>query len=189
MTLEVMGWRAWQWCLVLPPRPPPGLIFLITHIPPCVWHVTAWWALLLPPLILWGLDTLIHVCVHVKSLSRVRLFVTPWTVVRQAPLCMGFSREAYWSGFPFPSPGDLPDSGIEPVSLSSPALAGGFFTTSATWAAPVVHTYLLIYIHTYVRPVLYMCVRMHARVCSIASSHRFLRPPGVHTCASYTGSS
>ena len=96
--------------------PPPGLIFLITNSPPCVWHVTAWWALLLPPLILWGLDTVIHVCVHVKSLSRVRLFVTPWTVVCQAPLSLGFSREAYWSGFPFPSPGDLPDSGIEPMA-------------------------------------------------------------------------
>ena len=49
-----------------------------------------------------------------KSLSRIRLFVTPWTVAYQAPLSMGFSRQEYWSGFPFPSPGDLPDPGIEP---------------------------------------------------------------------------
>ena len=49
-----------------------------------------------------------------KSLSRVRLFVTPWTVADQALLSMGFSRQEYWSGLPFPSPGDLPDSGIEP---------------------------------------------------------------------------
>ena len=55
----------------------------------------------------------------VKSLSRVRLFATPWTVARQVPLSMGFSRQAYWSGLPFPSPGDLPNPGIEP---GSPAL-------------------------------------------------------------------
>ena len=51
-----------------------------------------------------------------KSLSRVRLFVTPWTVAYQAPLSIGFSRQEYWSGLPFPSPGDLPDPGIEPGS-------------------------------------------------------------------------
>ena len=56
---------------------------------------------------------------EVKSLSRVRLFVTPWTVAYQAPLSMEFSRQEYWSGLPFPSPGDLPDPGIEP---RSPAL-------------------------------------------------------------------
>ena len=52
--------------------------------------------------------------VKVKSLSRVWLFATPWTVVYQAPPSMGFSRQEYWSGLPFPSPGDLPDPGIEP---------------------------------------------------------------------------
>ena len=52
----------------------------------------------------------------VKSLSRVRLFETPWTVAYQAPPSMGFSRQEYWSGLPFPSPGDLPDPGIEPGS-------------------------------------------------------------------------
>ena len=55
-----------------------------------------------------------------QSLSRVRLFVTPWTVARQAPLSMGFSRQEYWSGLPLPSPGDLPDPGLKPVSLVSP---------------------------------------------------------------------
>ena len=48
------------------------------------------------------------------SLSRVQLSVTPWTVAHQAPLSMGFSRQEYWSGLPFPSPGDLSDPGIEP---------------------------------------------------------------------------
>ena len=57
--------------------------------------------------------------VKVKSLSRVRLFATPWTVAYQAPPSMGFSRQECWSGLPFPSPGDLPDPGIEP---RSPAL-------------------------------------------------------------------
>ena len=54
--------------------------------------------------------------VKVKSPSRVRLFATPWTAASQAPPSMGFSRQEYWSGLPFPSPGDLPDSGIEPGS-------------------------------------------------------------------------
>ena len=52
-----------------------------------------------------------------KSLSHVRLFATPWTVAYQAPLSMGFSRQEYWSGVPFPSPGDLPDPGIKPGLL------------------------------------------------------------------------
>ena len=56
---------------------------------------------------------------EVKSLSRVRLFATLWTEAYQAPLSMGFSRQEYWSGLPFPSPGDLPDPGIE---SGSPAL-------------------------------------------------------------------
>ena len=52
--------------------------------------------------------------------------MTPWTIAHQAPLCMGFPRQEYWSGLPFPFPGDLPDPGIEPMS---PALTGGFFTS------------------------------------------------------------
>ena len=54
--------------------------------------------------------------VKVKSLSRVRLFATPWTVAYKAPLSMEFSRQEYWSGSPFPSPGDLPKPGIDPGS-------------------------------------------------------------------------
>ena len=60
----------------------------------------------------------------------------PWTVARQAPLSMGLYRLEYWSGLPFPPPGDLPNPGIEPGSLMSPALAGKFFTTSTTQMAP-----------------------------------------------------
>ena len=55
--------------------------------------------------------------------------VTPWIVACQAPLSMEFYRQEYWSRLPFPTPGGLPDPGIEPTSLASPALAGGFFTT------------------------------------------------------------
>ena len=54
--------------------------------------------------------------VKVKSLSHVQLFATPWTVAYQAPQSMEFSRQEYWSGSPFPSPGDLPNPGIEPRS-------------------------------------------------------------------------
>ena len=67
--------------------------------------------------------------------SRVWLFVTLWTVDRQAPLSMAFSRQEYWSVLLCPVPGDLPGPGIEPVSLKSPTLAGRFFTTSDTWEA------------------------------------------------------
>ena len=64
--------------------------------------------------------------VKVQSLSRVRLFATPWTVAYQAFLSMGFSRQEYWSGLPFPSPGNLPDPGIEP---GSPVLEAGTLTS------------------------------------------------------------
>ena len=68
--------------------------------------------------------------------SSVRLGVIPWAAARQTPLSRGFSRKEHWSGLPLPPPGDRPDPGTEPMSLFSPALAGGFFTTSTTWEAP-----------------------------------------------------
>ena len=68
--------------------------------------------------------------------SHVRLFATLWTISHQAPLSMGFPRQEYWSGLPCPPPGDLSDPGIEPASLMSSTLAGGFFTSSATQEAP-----------------------------------------------------
>ena len=74
------------------------------------------------------------VCV-LSHFIRVQLIVTLWTVAHQAPLSMGFSRQEYWSGLPCPPPGDLPNPGIEPISLMSPAMAGRFFTTSTTWEA------------------------------------------------------
>ena len=74
---------------------------------------------------------------QIKSLSHVRLFATPWIVALQAPLSMEFSRQEYWDGLPFPMLGHSPHPEIKPISLASPALAGGFFTTRATWEAQV----------------------------------------------------
>ena len=59
-----------------------------------------------------------------------------WTVAQKALLSKGFSKQEYWSGLSCPPPGDLPEPGVEPASLTSPALAGGFFTTSASWEGP-----------------------------------------------------
>ena len=78
------------------------------------------------PLTVWITIKCGKFCSVLSRFSCVRLFATPWTVACQAPLSMGFPRREYWSGFPFPSPGDLPNLVIEP---ESPALAGGFFTT------------------------------------------------------------
>ena len=74
-------------------------------------------------------------CVCV-SRSAVSDSATLWTVACQAPLSMGFPRQEYWSRLLFPPPGDLYNPGIKPLSPASPALAGGFFTTSATWEFP-----------------------------------------------------
>ena len=63
----------------------------------------------------------------------VQLSATLWAIARQAPLSMGFSRQEYWSGLLCLSPGELPEPGVEPVSLMSPALVGSVFTTSTTW--------------------------------------------------------
>ena len=68
-----------------------------------------------------------------QSLSYVRLLEAPQAVDCQAPLPMEFFRQEYWSALPFPPPGDLPNSGTEPTSLASPALAGGVLTTNTTW--------------------------------------------------------
>ena len=80
----------------------------ITSMPSCIGYV------------------LLHMCAKTLQLC---LCVTPWTVALQAPLSMGFFRQEYWHGLPCPSPGYLPNPGIEPMSFMSPALAGGFFTT------------------------------------------------------------
>ena len=82
-----------------------------------------------------------------------QFFATPRTVTLQAALSMRFSRPEYCRGLQFPSPGDLPNPGIKPISLMSPALASGFFTTSTTWEVPyIIHTntiFLLEFPHFY----------------------------------------
>ena len=75
--------------------------------------------------------------------ARVQLFVIPWTVALQAPLSMEFSWQEYRSGLPFPPSGDLPNLGIKPMSLASPALAGRFFTT--VLPGKLTHTHIYIY--------------------------------------------
>ena len=93
-------------------------------------------------------------------LSCIQLFATLRAVACQALLSMGFSRQRYWSGLPCLPPGHLPDPGIKPTSLKSPALAGGFFTTSTTWEAPtniiilnndlILH-FLLFFYHSFLK--------------------------------------
>ena len=99
-------------------------------------------------------------CVCLCVLSRfscVWLFVILWTIGHQAPLSMGFSRQKYWSDLPCPPPGDLPDPGIKSASLMSPTLAGGFFTTNATYAYGVcVHAKLLQLFRTLCHPMDYI---------------------------------
>ena len=77
--------------------------------------------------------SLSHTHTHTHTHECIQSCLTlcnPWTVAHQAPLSMEFSGQEYWSGLPFPSPGDLPNPGIVPAPLASPALAGGFFTTA-----------------------------------------------------------
>ena len=81
-----------------------------------------------------------------KPLSRVRLFATLWTVARQAPLSMGFSRQEYWSGLPFPSPGDLPNSGIGP---RSPALQTDALSSEPPTSGKGSHFISFVHLTTY----------------------------------------
>ena len=103
------------------------------HIPPRQQKASKVVIALLKEIILqfgWSL-----MCYVLSHFGRVRLFVTLWTIARQGPLSTGFSRQQHWSRLPRAPPGYLPDPGIKPVSLTSPALADGFFITSATWEA------------------------------------------------------
>ena len=84
--------------------------------------------------------SVINITCMLSHFICVQFFATPWTVARQSPLSTGCSRQEYWSGLPGPSPGDLPDPEIEPSSLTSSALAGRFFNTSATREAPINNT-------------------------------------------------
>ena len=82
---------------------------------------------------------------HAQSFSPIQICVVLWAVALQAPLSMDFSRQEHESELPCPPPGNLPDAGIEPVSLMSSAL-GGFFTTNTTWEA---HSMLILRVKRY----------------------------------------
>ena len=98
----------------------------------------------------WARESLSNLTMKVKSLSHARLFATPWTVAYQAPPSMGFCRQEYWSGLPFPSPGDLPNPGIEP---RFPALEADALTSEPLymygWIYMCTYIYIYIYIYTY----------------------------------------
>ena len=84
---------------------------------------------------IFSLDVTFVCCAVISLFSRGQLFATLWNAARQVSLSMELFRQEYWSGGPYSPPGDLPDPVIEPASLMSPALAGGFFTISAAWEA------------------------------------------------------
>ena len=116
---------------------------------------------------------------------------TPWTGACQAPLSMGFSRQEYWSGLPCPLPGDLLNPEIESVSLTSLALAGSFFTTSATWEAPLSYTLeiflkFVIFLLILLSVLLYRCLLLYFSVTNIIISlfldfiiFRMIFPPKI----------
>ena len=127
-----------------------SLIFNLNIFPSISWpfeHSLFWsaYSIFCPFFQLSCLILLICVCM-LSHFSGVRLFAALCTVALQAPLSRGFSRQEYWSGLPCPSPGDLPDLGIEPLSLISPALAGGFFTKrSPYWSVGVFKCQVKLY--------------------------------------------
>ena len=113
-----------------------NMSFCISSLPLCI--VGGHWSNIPPllPLHHWLLSTRSCPLDGKHGVSCIQLFVTTWTTGCQAPLFMGFSSQEYWNGLPFPSPQNLPESAIEPASF---ALAGGFFTTSATLAPSLGH--------------------------------------------------
>ena len=109
-----------------------------------------------------------------ESVSCVWLFATPWTVAHQAPLSMVFSRHEYWSGLPFPSPGDLPDSGVKSRSPASSALQAGSLPFEPPgkphWAIPTV------YFGNSVQSLLFKCKHLKVRVYFFLRAHEFIDP-------------
>ena len=127
-----------------------------------------------PPGLIWLINLLncansvmrVCVCVVLSCFSCVWLFATPWTAVLHASLSMGFSRQDYWSGLPFPFPGDLPDSGIELESLTYPALAGRFFTSSATCRSHQNINYYHFTVEDWGASLCHLILRCFLRCCS-----------------------
>ena len=109
--------------------------------------------------------------------SHVWLYATLWTVTRQALLSMGFSRQEYWSALPCPPPGDLPDPGMKPTSLASPALADSFFSISTTWETIYIHTHIT-YTHTHTDT--YISTYIHMHICMYI--HTYMYPETENMC-------
>jgi len=106
-----------------------------------------------------GVGVCVCVCVHARVLNLVQLFATPWIVTHQTLLSMEFSRQEYWSGPPLATPGDLPNPGIEPMSLASPAMQAILYHC-ATWEAPSEEA---------VRSISWMCLKGKAdQICQWA---------------------
>ena len=120
-----LRWESWV------PRKQPASI--ANHVNKLFWMFQAWSASYEIVCVCVCVCVCVRVCAHMHVPSCVWLFVTPWTVTCQAPLSMEFSKQKYWSGLPFPTPEDLPSSGINPTSLASSALADRlfFFTTAS----------------------------------------------------------
>ena len=132
-----------------------------------IWNF--FWETTLDQILLLFVSTeIISVCVCcVYAVVQSCPTVDPWIVAQQAPLPMKFSRQEYWRGVPFLSPGDLPDPGIKHTSPVFPALVGGFFITSATWGSPECANFF------------HLCARMRVRVCvcvCVCVFHRELSP-------------
>ena len=132
-----------------------------------------------------------EVCSCLLSLfSRVQLFAILWTVARQAPLSMGFSRQDYWSGLPCPPPGDPPDPGIKPASPAAPALQV-YSLLLSRWGSSIYEVYMVIYspwrgglhvrrLHP-IRPQLYLPVRLSQRTTTpLLGSSVCERKPFLH---------
>ena len=106
--------------------------------------------------------------------SHIQLLATPWTIACQAPLSIGFSRQEYWSGLTCPPPGNLPNRGIKPASLTFPALAGRYFTTRATWEDYVcvcIYMYMCVYIYTHTHIHIYTHVCIYIYICMYVYTH------------------
>ena len=132
-----------------------------------------------------------RVCVSAQLLSCVWLFGIPWTIACQAPLSMGFSRREYWIMLPFPPPGDLPDSGTEPVSPVSPALAGRSFTTKPLVYLTLKFEHSIFYQSTLGIDLAWQgsrkARRKHRRSCMIHLARRWTkRPDTCSWCTRFT---
>ena len=112
--------------------PPPHFLSGYDYSVLCIFFVLVWFGLLTYLIYYFYYISYVYMP---SCLSCVWLFAALWTIAHQAPLSMGFSRQEYWNGLPWPPPGCLPDSSIKPTSLMTPALAGRFFTISTTWEA------------------------------------------------------